>query len=454
MTVKEVIDKVGTLRRNNQFTIEDKMWWLNQIEAKIQIDCLLMPCVAIQYKYPADEREILIAKAPHDELYVYYICAKIDEALGEMARYNDTIALFNQVNGEYQKYIIRTVNPKHNRVELVRDCKTIFRGDKIDIKLFGLPVMAEDVTQAKATLTQRDAVTEIDEVNLEKDTLSFTLSAAQSYALSEGHVDVGYDITANGYRYCKEAAKTFYVKDAPELEAIAEGEVGSPVDASLTIYGRAADAGATGAAFVATKEAIEKRSADYGLGAVPKEYILNDLEEIDNLPVNGFYHLKFNEAMAISGYEFTECGCEIRAIGNYPKKIELWIVDNEKGIDSYVVRKTIGDSVTGEWEWVTTPMKTGVEYRTTERYNGEPIYVKRIVTTALPANNKAEYSVGVNVTQIKSLDCVAYDGDKTTALILPSASISVWINNYKRLVIKAEMDASVYTAYVTMKYTK
>ena len=99
-------------------------------------------------------------------------------------------------------------------------------------------------------------------------------------------------------------------------------------------------------------------------------------------------------------------------------------------------------------------MKTGVEYRTTERYNGQPIYVKRIVTTALPSNDKAEYSVGVNVTQIKSLDCVAYDGDKTTALMLPSANISVWINNYKRLVIKAEMDASVYTAYVTMKYTK
>ena len=59
MTVKEVIEKVGTLRRNNQFTIEDKMRWLNQCEAKVQLECLLMPRVEITYDYAADADEKL-----------------------------------------------------------------------------------------------------------------------------------------------------------------------------------------------------------------------------------------------------------------------------------------------------------------------------------------------------------------------------------------------------------
>jgi hypothetical protein len=30
------------------------------------------------------------------------------------------------------------------------------------------------------------------------------------------------------------------------------------------------------------------------------------------------------------------------------------------------------------WEWVNPPMASGVEYRTTERYGGKPIYTKRV----------------------------------------------------------------------------
>lgn len=32
----------------------------------------------------------------------------------------------------------------------------------------------------------------------------------------------------------------------------------------------------------------------------------------------------------------------------------------------------------GEWEWENPPMVLGVEYRTTERYNGKPVYTKLI----------------------------------------------------------------------------
>ena len=40
--------------------------------------------------------------------------------------------------------------------------------------------------------------------------------------------------------------------------------------------------------------------------------------------------------------------------------------------------RTCVDGVWIEWEWVNPPMVAGVEYRTTERFNGNPVYVKLV----------------------------------------------------------------------------
>ena len=37
------------------------------------------------------------------------------------------------------------------------------------------------------------------------------------------------------------------------------------------------------------------------------------------------------------------------------------------------------------WEWPNPPMLLGVEYRTTERHNGKPVYAKRILCESMPA---------------------------------------------------------------------
>lgn len=47
------------------------------------------------------------------------------------------------------------------------------------------------------------------------------------------------------------------------------------------------------------------------------------------------------------------------------------------------------------WEWINPPTLLGVEYRTVERYNGKPVYVKAINFGALPnnANKSVEHGV-------------------------------------------------------------
>lgn len=42
------------------------------------------------------------------------------------------------------------------------------------------------------------------------------------------------------------------------------------------------------------------------------------------------------------------------------------------------------------WEWVNPPMAAGVEYRTTERYQGNPVYVKLVNFGNLPTNGQAK----------------------------------------------------------------
>ena len=447
MTVQEIIDKVNILRRNNPFTIKDVMRWLNQCEARIQRECLLMPKVVAVYDVNNDADEVLIAEPPYDELYIYYICAKIDEALGEEERYNNTITRYNDVHKDYQRYLVKTYDPAHNKISIVRDDPIIFQGSKVEITIYGLPVQAEEITSAKILLTQKNTTKEYSNVTADKDTLSVVLVEAESYALEKGTLYIGYDIEAGGYKYKETEVRKFHVKLSPELKIIADGEEGSPVDASLTIPGRAADAAATSAA-------IEKRAADYGLGAEPKVYILNELWEIDNLPINGFYYLKFNKIITISSYEFLECGCYISGLDNANRKVELWLEDNANESGAYIVRRTTDGVTTGSWEWENPPMIAGVEYRTTERHNGDVVYAKLIKITEIPQNGGVNVPHGIS--NCRPISCVGCsDG---TALTIPymsstGAYISVAANTGS-IVLYSNYNPGLTAIKVLLKYYK
>ena len=65
--------------------------------------------------------------------------------------------------------------------------------------------------------------------------------------------------------------------------------------------------------------------------------------------------------------------------------------------DNIVIMRTI-DGTVGEWEWVNPLLSTsGVEYRTTERYMGKPVYVKAVSVGDLEANVSKQYVVDSGV---------------------------------------------------------
>ena len=118
----------------------------------------------------------------------------------------------------------------------------------------------------------------------------------------------------------------------------------------------------------------------------------------------------------------------------------------------------------GAWEpleWVNPPMVIGVEYRTTQRYNGKPVYVKAINFGALPVSGGSNISTGISSgsTLVKltgtfvdttsgsemSYPIIDYEGPKCFCWVGTGCS---------PLCIQVNKDCSKYTGKFIIEYTK
>ena len=106
------------------------------------------------------------------------------------------------------------------------------------------------------------------------------------------------------------------------------------------------------------------------------------------------------------------------------------------------------------WEWVNPPMLPGVEYRTTERYLGKPVYVKTVDFGALP--NASYKFVGIeNEASIIRVSALASNGKTLPGSIGASQREQVLcMGSSNSVEIITYADASSLTATVTAWYTK
>ena len=116
MNIKDCIDLVDN-EKPNQYTIKEKVMWLSFIEAII-INEVLKTHEGYDGRYDMfegyseDKLTVkLIVPAPYDRLYTQYLKMKIDEANGEITRYNNSAALYNAYMSEYRKYYNKTHMP-------------------------------------------------------------------------------------------------------------------------------------------------------------------------------------------------------------------------------------------------------------------------------------------------------------------------------------------------------
>lgn len=115
MTIIEAINKTDALK-SNAYTQDEKVAWLNNLEWRIKqeiIDTHAGGEDVIFTGYDSDSSMTteLIAKAPHDEVYLHWLQAQIDYHNGEIDKYNGAITMFNTAYEAYDKYYNRTHMP-------------------------------------------------------------------------------------------------------------------------------------------------------------------------------------------------------------------------------------------------------------------------------------------------------------------------------------------------------
>jgi hypothetical protein len=100
MTYKEVIGIVDTLKPN-RFEESVKLGWLCNLEGQIYRELVMTheypEKVDVDALDPAliDVDSEMIAPFPHDEVYMLYLQAQIDQANMEIVKYNNSKTMFN-----------------------------------------------------------------------------------------------------------------------------------------------------------------------------------------------------------------------------------------------------------------------------------------------------------------------------------------------------------------------
>ena len=122
-------------------------------------------------------------------------------------------------------------------------------------------------------------------------------------------------------------------------------------------------------------------------------------------------------------------------------------------------KRSIYNGVFGDWCWVNPPMGLGVEYRTTEKYAGLPVYKKVISIGNLPSNTSdtlyCETEIrSLNTNHIISVQLLAGSGDNSGINLTHLPTIKgVWCT-HSAIHIVATEDISNLRGIVVLSYTK
>ena len=190
--------------------------------------------------------------------------------------------------------------------------------------------------------------------------------------------------------------------------------------------------------------------AGYGLGVdrVPKV----NRAELDSVKRAGWY-IFYDTANPVEGLlaGFVECR-------GYHSSITSSCVQEFYSVSGLypMLKRYFLTAGWSAWEWVNPPMELGVEYRTTERFLGKPVYVQVFRVGSLPNATAVAVEHGIpNISNV--IQCY---GTMSNGYAIPtnnyaggSGTVSLNARPYE-LNIKTDLDVSRYAADVFVKYTK
>lgn len=105
MTAQEAIQWVDE-KKHNVYSREDKLFWLSQVEQM---------AAELEARFGGEEpagvvlpESVLRIPAPYDRLYLRWLEAQMDYTNQEYLKYNNAMAVFNALWGEFANWYCRT----------------------------------------------------------------------------------------------------------------------------------------------------------------------------------------------------------------------------------------------------------------------------------------------------------------------------------------------------------
>ena len=119
MTLMEALHRIDTLKPNTHSQAE-KIKWLSTLDGIIKTEIIDTHkdgegVIFNGYAEDTDLTTTLLVPAPYDEIYLFWLESKVDYWNGEIGKYNNSRAMYNEAYSTFQKYYNRTHMPKGNK---------------------------------------------------------------------------------------------------------------------------------------------------------------------------------------------------------------------------------------------------------------------------------------------------------------------------------------------------
>ena len=236
------------------------------------------------------------------------------------------------------------------------------------------------------------------------------------------------------------AANKFYVDTC--VAQVQENVDALTPDTTLRKAGVPADSATVG------KALAERAMNGYGLGD-PQALGADELDEVTS---TGWYTAA---GVTLGAYSFD--GIYMR-VDSYDDQYCLQTAYPMDGTMTSLQRFCVAGTWQ-DWDWVHPPMALGVEYRTAERWQGKPVYVKIVNFGVLPNSGTKTASLNLGASRIISLEGIA-SGSAALAVPFPVCGLDMlihaqaWITSGGVLTVITDTDMTGYIAVFTVKYVK
>ena len=195
----------------------------------------------------------------------------------------------------------------------------------------------------------------------------------------------------------------------------------------------------------------------FGLGNIGK--LLTPEDNLDEVKTNGWY--RWDREAPPQGTLPSVIGQPmdatlIRVWGNGAVCYQESINITDDAGHGCLCARTIYASIIYPWEWVNPLMQIGVEYRTTERFWGKPVYYKIVDCGKIADNKQVEHGI------VNMRDCISFQGLRG-GMPMPSISNnnlsdpwSFYVADVSRTKITLTCGTSAVggNCHVMLKYTK